>query len=148
MCHQTVGLVARHLEAAGISTLSLTSARDITTAVNPPRAAFLDYPLGHTSGRAHEPELNREIVRAALAGFDTITQPGSIIDLSFRWAADDDWKDRVLRPDTGGDADGAETTDDRLERHATPQYQTRADAEAAACTHSEHTCAVWAGVDF
>ena len=53
-----MGLIARAIEAEGIPTLSVTSARDITRAVWPPRAAYLDYPLGHTSGRPHEPELN------------------------------------------------------------------------------------------
>ena len=71
MCHQTVGLVSRHIEAAGIPTLSLTSARDITTGANPPRAAFLDYPLGHTSGRAHDQAGNAAVMRAALDVFAT-----------------------------------------------------------------------------
>ena len=43
MCHQSVGLIARNAEAAGIPTLSMGSALDIMQAVNPPRAAFLDF---------------------------------------------------------------------------------------------------------
>ena len=70
MCHQTVGLIARQLEAAGIPTVSLTSARDITAAANPPRAVFVDYPLGHTSGRVDDHALNRQIVTELLSEKD------------------------------------------------------------------------------
>ena len=64
-----MGLVARHVEAAGIPTLCMTSAQDITRAVNPPRAAFLDFPLGHTTGKPHEPDLQRRILVQALSSF-------------------------------------------------------------------------------
>ena len=63
-----MGLIAREIEARGIPTLSMTSALSITKAANPPRAAYLDFPLGHTAGKPHQPLLNRAIVRDALAG--------------------------------------------------------------------------------
>jgi D-proline reductase (dithiol) PrdB len=37
-----VGLVARHLEANGIPTVTFSCARDITEAARPPRSVFLD----------------------------------------------------------------------------------------------------------
>jgi len=77
VCHQTVGLIARQLEAAGIATVSLTSARDITASANPPRAVFVDFPLGHTAGGVGQRELNRAIVSAALNTL-TQTEPGRI----------------------------------------------------------------------
>ena len=49
-----MGLVARHLEANGIPTVTFSCARDITEAVRPPRSVFLDYPLGSTCGRPHD----------------------------------------------------------------------------------------------
>ena len=116
MCHQSVGLIARHAEAAGIPTLSMTSALDITRAVNPPRAAFLDYPLGHTTGKLHEPELQREILVQALDGFTSLTTPGSIKTLPFRWSEDDAWKRMAMMEG-----------DTRIPRHDTPQYQTEED---------------------
>ena len=45
-------------------TLSMTSAWSITAAVWPPRAAFVDHPLGHTTGRAGDPAGQRAIVEA------------------------------------------------------------------------------------
>jgi hypothetical protein len=128
VCHQSVGLIARQVEAAGISTLCMTSALDITRAVHPPRAAFLDYPLGHTTGKPHEPELQRAIMLEALAAFTALTTPGSVKMLPFRWSADEAWKDTAQRG-----------PDDRRPRYDTPQYQNdedrlRAEANnAAAC---------------
>lgn len=126
-----MGLIARHIEAAGIATLILSSARDITVAAHPPRAAFLDFPLGHTSGRPHDPEGNREIIRAALDVFNTARPPSTVVDLPFVWGDDDSWKDEVMRPRPT--ADGVEEmVDDRRPRFDTPQYQHPADEAAAA----------------
>ena len=115
-----MGLVARHAEAAGIPTLCMTSARDITLAVNPPRAAFLNFPLGHTTGKACEPDLQRNILVEALSSFETMTVPGSVKELSFRWSEDGEWKAMAF-------AEG----DDRRPRHDTPQYQNDEDRRRA-----------------
>lgn len=116
MCHQSVGLIARQVEAVGISTLCMTSALDIIKAVNPPRAAFLDYPLGHTTGKPHEPALQREILRQALEGFGSLMTPGSVKILPFQWSEDDAWKETAQRG-----------CDVRRSRYDTPQYQTEED---------------------
>jgi len=115
-----VGLVARHAEAAGIPTLCMTSARDITRAVNPPRAAFLDFPLGHTTGKPHEPGLQRQILVEALSSLETMTAPGSVKELPFRWSEGEKWKAKAF-------AEG----DDRTPRHDTPQYQHEDDRRRA-----------------
>ncbi len=101
----------------------MTSALDITQSVNPPRAAFLDYPLGHTTGKPHEPGLQRDILRCALEGFATLTAPGTVLPLPFQWSEEDEWKETAQRG-----------PDDRLPRYDTPQYQNEEDrlrAEAA-----------------
>jgi hypothetical protein len=115
-----VGLVARHAEAAGIPTLCMTSAQDITRAVNPPRAAFLDFPLGHTTGKPNEPDLQRRILVEALSSFETMTAPGSMKELPFLWSEDEEWKAKAF-------AKG----DDRTTRHDTPQYQDEEDRRRA-----------------
>lgn len=121
MCHQTVCLVARHLEAHGIATLVLGSARDIMEAGRPPRAAFVDYPLGHSAGKPFDRADQRSIVRAALAGFADIREPGAILDLPHRWA-DDSW--RTAAGATAG-------SDTRQPRDTSPQWQHPADRDAA-----------------
>ena len=107
---------------------------------------FLDYPLGRTAGRAGQAELNRTIMIETLAAFETIDGPGTIVDLPHRWSDSDDWKDGVMRP--SGPGRGEDWVDDRVERHADPQYQEAADEREAAVTHSGRECLVCAGIDF
>jgi hypothetical protein len=137
-----VGLIAREIEGRGVPTLSMSSALSITRAANPPRAAYLDFPLGHTAGKAHQRELDRAIVRDALRAFQTLRAPGDVVMLPYEWAADDAWKDSVMRPRAGG---GGAARDDRVQRVAAPQYQTAADraaADAALASGGCTTC-VW-----
>ena len=123
MCHQSVGLIARHAEAAGLSTLCMSSALDITRSVYPPRAAFLDYPLGHTTGKPHQPELQREILLHALEGFSSLTTPGAVKMLPFTWSEDQAWQETAQRG-----------PDDRRPRYETPQYQNEEDRARAETT--------------
>ena len=124
-----MGLIARRVEADGIPTTSLTSALSITRSVNPPRAAFLDYPLGHTAGKAKDPALQREIVAAALATVDELEQPGAVKMLPHRWSRDDDWKlEAMLNGDT------------RSHRSSSPEYQCEADRALAAAARDCPTC--------
>ena len=115
-----MGLIARHIEAAGIPTLCMGSALDIIKAGNPPRAAFLDYPLGHTTGKPHQPELQREILIQAFEGFTSMTVPGSVKVLPFRWSEEDEWKRTAMM-----------NGDSRTPRSDTPQYQTEEDRRRA-----------------
>jgi len=112
-----VGLIARQVEAAGISTLCMGSAYDIMRAVNPPRGAFLDFPLGHTAGKPDQPELQRQILIEALEAFNSLTEPGSIKKLPFQWDEDEGWRGAMFS--------------DRLPRHDTPQYQNEDDRRRA-----------------
>jgi len=48
-CHQTTELVARHLEANGISTVIMGCAKDIIEHAAVPRFLFSDFPLGKLS---------------------------------------------------------------------------------------------------
>ena len=98
-----MGLIARTLEAAGITTVSLSSARSITAAANPPRAVFLDYPLGQTAGRAGNPEEQDFVMRSALNAVEKIDQPGAIETINLQWSDDDSWKDGVMRVQPDGD---------------------------------------------
>lgn len=135
-----MGLIAREIERHGIPTICLTSALSITRAVNPPRAAFVDFPLGHTSGKAHDKPLQRRIMIDVLSALDSISEPGDIRSLPYRWSSDDRWKESVMRPVSRTDRDPGEQGDDRLARTDEPQYQTRADERAAQATLAGGGC--------
>lgn len=121
MCHQTVSLVARHLEAHGIPTLVLGSAHDILVGGRPPRAVFVDYPLGHSAGKPGDPADQANVVGAALAAFETIRTPGTLITLDNVWK-DDGWR---------AEASSTDASDTRQPRDESPQWQYPADREAA-----------------
>jgi len=51
----------------GIPTVSVTLLREVTEKVQPPRALFVDLPLGYTLGQPNDPAGQRRIILAALA---------------------------------------------------------------------------------
>ena len=116
VCHQTLSLAARRLEDAGLPTICLVSALDIVRAVNPPRAVFLDYPLGHTAGKPFDRVDQYGIVRAALGHLEAMTRPGSVAALPNRWH-DDAWRRNAYD----------QMEDRRSPRDEVPRYQTEAD---------------------
>ncbi len=73
------------------------SARDIMAAVKAPRAVFVNFPLGHNTGKPFDRELQMSILKDALSALTTIEQPGTIVDLPYRWSEDDSWE----RPASG-----------------------------------------------
>jgi hypothetical protein len=123
----------------------MTSALSITRAVNPPRATFLDFPLGHTAGKPQDRAGQRAILRAALAGFETIAAAGDVVTLPFAWSDDDSWKDTALRGRAIGGGDAVEVRDERTERRDTPQYQCERDRTLAERAQREGGCptCVW-----
>ena len=122
VCHQSVCLIARHLEANGIPTMCLGSAHDILASGRPPRATFVDYPLGHTSGKPFELIDQLDIVRKALQGLETITEPGEIRLLSNKWDRSGEWKKG---------ASHNHGLDTRRPRDESPQFQRESDRDAA-----------------
>lgn len=54
------------IEKAGIPTVSTTVLRELTEKVEPPRALFVDFPLGYPLGAPNDAPLQSQIIRAAL----------------------------------------------------------------------------------
>ena len=93
-----MGLVAREIEAAGVPTLSLSGAWDITQAVLPPRSVYIHHPLGNQCGAPGDMEGQREIVRGALEVGIAIEHPGEIARLPQTWD-DPKWEARAYTPE-------------------------------------------------
>jgi hypothetical protein len=88
VCHQTVSLVARHLEANGIPTVIIGSALDVIEHCGVPRFYFTDFPLGNPCGHPWQPDMQREILRQALALFETAKAPRTTVNAPFAWKED------------------------------------------------------------
>ena len=97
-----MSLVARHLEANGIPTVILGSARDIIDHCGVPRFLFTDFPLGNPCGRPWDREMQREIVAMGLDLLESADEPRSVAQTPFRWGegADDQvWRRGYLQLD-------------------------------------------------
>jgi len=102
VCHQTVGLVARHLEANGMPTAVVGSARDVVDHCGVPRFLFTDFPLGNPCGRPWDREMQLSIASLALDLLESARGPRTTRQAPFRWAEgerDDAWRRGYLRID-------------------------------------------------
>ena len=91
-----MGLIARIVEAAGIPTISISLAKELTLAVGAPRAVFLKWPLGHPLGEPDRPAQQRTVIFVALQTLLTAQAPGTLVEPGFRWRreeyAEPDWQ--------------------------------------------------------
>ncbi len=91
-----MSLVARVLETGGIPTVTYTNARDIAASAGNPRQIFLNYPLGNPAGRPHDPENQRDVLRAGLKLLEEADKPGIIVDLPYVWSDSKAWIENFM----------------------------------------------------
>ena len=96
MCHQTVSLVSRHLEANGIPTVIVANARDIVEHCEVARLYFTDFPLGSPIGEPFDAAMQRTVVAGALDLLETASGPRSTAEAPLKWSKGEDWKDKVF----------------------------------------------------
>jgi hypothetical protein len=92
VCHQTVSLAARHLEAAGIPTVIMGCAKDIVEHCGVPRFLFSDFPLGNSAGRPHDVESQRATLELALRVLEGAPAARTTVQSPQRWREDASWK--------------------------------------------------------
>jgi D-proline reductase (dithiol) PrdB len=92
VCHQTVSLVARHLEANGISTVVMGCAKDIVEHAAVPRFLFSDFPLGNSAGKPHDLTSQGFTLELALRLLETAPGPQTTMQSPLRWSADASWR--------------------------------------------------------
>ena len=83
-----MGLVCRVAEEAGIATVCVSTGRDLTAQVNPPRSVFVNHPMGNNFGPPDDREMQLKIMRDAFGLLETVTEGGTLVDLSYRWHED------------------------------------------------------------
>jgi hypothetical protein len=84
-----VGLIQRAIEKTGIPTVGVSIVREYTEKVRPPRTVFVKWPFGHPLGEPGNTRQQRAVVLEALKALYTLTTPGEIVDLPFRWRRHD-----------------------------------------------------------
>jgi len=120
VCHQTVSLVARHLEANGIPTVIIGSARDIVEHCGVPRFLFVDFPLGNPCGKPWDIDMQRRILRQGLSLFDSVTEPLTTVVSPEQWG-DDDWKQHYMEVNDDNRAALAQKGEELRQRRAERQ---------------------------
>ncbi|WP_420451121.1 hypothetical protein [Ilumatobacter sp.] len=108
-----MSLVARHLEASGVVTVVIGSARDIVEEVGVARFVFVDFPLGNPTGAPGDTAMQREIVELALGVATSAIAPRTTVQAPHRWG-DDGWRDAFM---SIGDRDALRAAGERRRAH-------------------------------
>jgi len=80
-----VGLVQREIEAAGISTVVISTIPELTASTSVPRLVAVDHPMGRTMGAPGDSQRQMNVLRASLRAVETMQTPGASEHLPFVW---------------------------------------------------------------
>jgi D-proline reductase (dithiol) PrdB len=75
LCHQSMALVTRALESAGITAIMIAVEREVTERTRPPRAAYYEGRFGSVVGRPRWPEHQRRVLDETLRLLEPMDQP-------------------------------------------------------------------------
>jgi len=84
-----VGLIQRLVEEAGIPTISMGNAADRMANIKPPRAMLVKFARGSMFGEPGNVKRQRRIIMDGLKALQTMTEPGTIQKLPYRWKQPD-----------------------------------------------------------
>ncbi len=66
-------------------TVVVSTGRDLTEQVLPPRSLFVNHPMGNAFGAPGDEKMQRDILERALDLVVTADTPGVIVDAPFDW---------------------------------------------------------------
>ncbi|CAN5300508.1 glycine reductase [soil metagenome] len=92
VCHQTIALTARHLEANGIATVIMGCAKDIVEHAAVPRFLFSDFPLGNAAGKPRDKDSQAFTLELALRVLESAVGAQTTAQSPLRWRTDAGWK--------------------------------------------------------
>jgi hypothetical protein len=73
------------VEEAGIPTISVGNMADRMSYIKPPRALLVKFPRGSMLGEPGNAERQRRIILDALEALKSMTVPGTVQELPYRW---------------------------------------------------------------
>jgi D-proline reductase (dithiol) PrdB len=96
-CHVAAGILARAIEQRGLPTTSVTTAIRPAMALKPPRATFLDFPLGCPTGPPGRADVQLEVLHAALLAGVNAPAEWELSRLPFLWPSTEgrEWEQLV-----------------------------------------------------
>jgi len=80
-----VGLLAREIEAHGVTTVALALVRELATQVKAPRMLYLHWPFGHALGEPGNRDQQYTILHDLFSMAHLDPRPGLIVDLPYQW---------------------------------------------------------------
>lgn len=78
-------VLARTLEASGLSTIMVTMMPFWAERVGVPRTLAVEFPFGHTLGQPHNIDQQMRVIRQALEVLETEDEPGAIVESEETW---------------------------------------------------------------
>jgi D-proline reductase (dithiol) PrdB len=85
LSHQTMAILQRGVESAGIATISVALCRDLIASIGVPRAVHYRFPFGYTFGGANDETMQLRILKETLSSGQEIDEAGTIVDLPYEW---------------------------------------------------------------
>jgi len=80
-----VGLLAREIEARGVTTVGLALVKEVAEAAHAPRFLYLRWPFGHALGEPGNVAQQRTERHDMLSMATSAPRPGLVIQLPYRW---------------------------------------------------------------
>jgi hypothetical protein len=80
-----VGLLAREIEARGVTTVALALVKEVAVAAHAPRFLYLHWPFGHALGEPGNVAQQRTVLHDMLSMAVSAPRPGLVVDLPYRW---------------------------------------------------------------
>ena len=92
-----MGLLAREIEARGVTTVALALVKEVAVAARAPRFLYLRWPFGHALGEPGNVAQQRTVLHDMLSMATISTRRGLVIELPYRWRRETyspvgDWK--------------------------------------------------------
>jgi D-proline reductase (dithiol) PrdB len=92
VCHQSISIAARYLEANGIPTVIMGCAKDIVEFAGVPRFLFSDFPLGNSAGKPGDPASQALTLELALRVLESAPGSRTTVQSPLRWSDNPDWR--------------------------------------------------------
>ena len=80
-----MGLLAREIEACGVTTVALALVRELAVMVKAPRMLSLHWPFGHALGEPDKRDQQYIVLHDVFSMARRAPRPGLIVDLPYPW---------------------------------------------------------------